>query len=299
MNKIKKITILLIFLAISGFVEPCFSFPFEFGRLNETQKEIKEFLNDYNKVLAKNDLKMLSRFYDTEYKNTDGYNLADLLSMIDKTTKTFDDIKYKSKIKRIDTRKNSALVQLEDETTARVYPESGMGFKDKVRYRCKNRDKVGVLDGKSTSIMYLKKQDGAWKILQDSTLSEETTLRYGAARRLNIDLNTPENIENGKDYGLELTLNTPNKVIALASLAREEINSDIKYDDKYRKIKKGHLERVVRANDKNKDEYAIASIGLTKVSLNEKQKKARIRIIGMAYLMKRVNMAEEKVENER
>ena len=52
----------------------------------------------------------------------------------------------------------------------------------------------------------------------------------------------------------------------------------------------GELERLVKANDKNLDEYAVASIGFTKVSVNEEQTRAKIEVLGMAYLMKRVNM---------
>ena len=41
----------------------------------------------------------------------------------------------------------------------------------------------------------------------------------------------------------------------------------------------------------------MASIGLTKVSLNEEQTKAKIEVLGMAYLMKRVNMDNSKKQD--
>ena len=43
-------------------------------------------------------------------------------------------------------------------------------------------------------------------------------------------------------------------------------------------------------NNKNINEYGVASIGFTKVSINEEETKAKIEILGMAYLMKRINM---------
>ena len=52
-----------------------------------------------------------------------------------------------------------------------------------------------------------------------------------------------------------------------------------------------------KINDKNIDEYAIASIGFTKVSVNEEQTKAKIEVLGMAYLMKRVNMDNSKKQD--
>lgn len=268
---------------------PCYSFEL-FKKTNKTEKEIRDFLNDYNKVLEKNDLVTLTRFYDKEYKNDDGYNLEELIVMLDKTSKAFDDIKYDTKIKRIDIRKNCAVVHLEDNTSAKIYPLK----------KHKNRSKVGILDGKSTSVMYLRKKDGLWQIVYDSVLSEETSLKYGVAKKVDMDLNTPETIENGKDYGVKLEMKTPNRMIAIASLTNEEVNyPPEKYEEKFRRIpSEGILERLVKANDKNKDEYAIASIGFTKVSLNKKERRARIEILGMAYLMKRVNMNNIEPVNE-
>lgn len=286
----KKTAILsLAFLFFSSFMAlPSYSF--EFKKRSQSEKEIRAFLNDYNKVLVKNDLKTLAQFYDSEYRNTDGYDLEELIAMIDKTTKAFEDIKYRTKITGIDIRKDCAAVHLSDVTTAKVYPSK----------KFKNRDKIGKLRGESTSVMYLKKEDGMWKIHQDSVLSEETSLKYGVAKKIAMDLDVPESVKNGQDYGLTLNMKTPNKIIALASLAREEVNSEEKFDEKFRKFpSRGNLERLVKANANNKDEYAVASVGFTKVSLNKKEKKARIEILGMAYMMKRINMDNmEPVKNE-
>ena len=92
----------------------------------------------------------------------------------------------------------------------------------------------------------------------------------------------------------------PKDLIALASISREEIvYPPTDYQEKFRKIPElGELERVVKANDKNLDEYAVASIGFSKVSLNEEQTRARIEILGIAYLMKRVNMDRTRNFNE-
>jgi hypothetical protein len=88
--------------------------------------------------------------------------------------------------------------------------------------------------------------------------------------------------------------------MALASISREEIVYPPEdYQEKFRKIPEaGELERVVKANNKNLDEYAVASIGLTKVSINEEQTKAKIEVLGMAYLMKRVNMDRTRKNGE-
>lgn len=289
----KKTALLLLgFLFFINFTSSP-SYSFKVKKTSQNEKEIRNFVKDYNKVLKKNDLNTLERFYDENYKNSDGYDLDELMNMIDKTSKAFDDIKYKTKITKIDTRNDSAIVHLSDDTTAKLYPSKK--FKDK--------DKIGVLNGKSTSVMYLKKQDGMWKIIQDSILSEETSLKYGVAKKIDMDLTTPESVKNGENYGLSLNMKTPDNLIALASISREEVNSDKKADEKFRKFpSQGYLERLVKANESNKDEYAVASVGFTKISLNKKEKKARIEILGMAYMMKRINMDNmepvlNKVEN--
>ena len=71
-------------------------------------------------------------------------------------------------------------------------------------------------------------------------------------------------------------------------------------EEKFRKVpQEGELERVVKANKNKKNECAIASVGFTEVSVNEAQTKARIEVVGMALLMKRVNMLNSKDNNEK
>ena len=151
----------------------------------------------------------------------------------------------------------------------------------------------------------MKKINDTWKIVSDEILMEETSLKYGLANKVNMNLITPMSVKSGEEYDLSLQIEKPKDIIALASISREEIvYPPVDYTEKFRKIPEvGELERVVRANNKNLDEYAIASIGLTKVTMNEEKTKARIEILGIAYLMKRVNMdaikknAEILVEN--
>ena len=93
--------------------------------------------------------------------------------------------------------------------------------------------------------------------------------------------------------------NKPEDIIALASISREEITyPPADYNEKFRKIPEtGDLERYVKANNKNLNEYALASVGFTKVSINEEITKARIEILGIAYIMKRINMNRNKAIN--
>ena len=129
---------------------------------------------------------------------------------------------------------------------------------------------------------------------------EETSLKYGVAKKIDMELETPIFIENDENYDISLKMpNKPEDIIALASISREEITyPPADYNEKFRKIPEtGDLERYVKANNKNLNEYALASVGFTKVSINEEITKARIEILGIAYIMKRINMNRNKAIN--
>lgn len=281
----------LFFLILAiNFIIAIPSYSFELFK-KTPKSELKTTLNQYHKALDKHDIEAIKTFYDKNYKSTDGFNLDELIVMLDKTYSAYKNLKYKTKITSINAYDNWALVSLTDKTTATVYPVEDKELK---------KEKMGKLQGKSVYNIYFKKENNSWKIVSDDILMEETSLKYGIANKINMDLITPLCAKGGKDYDLSLKIDKPKDIIALASISREEITYPPKdYQEKFRKIPEfGELERVVRANDKNLDEYAIASIGLTKVSVNEAQTKAKIEVLGMAYLMKRVNLNIIKDENE-
>ncbi|MBE7707665.1 MAG: hypothetical protein E7Z88_03040 [Cyanobacteria bacterium SIG27] len=279
----KKIA--LFFIIFNLFILPSYSFEL----FKKTPKmEIKSLIKQHNKALSNHDIEKIKTFYDENYKSTDGFNLDDMSKMLEQTYKAYKNIKYQTKIISINTDDNWALVQLKDRTTASVYPTEIKEIK---------KEKMGKLEGTSVYNMYLKKENDFWKIVQDDILIEQTSLKYGIANKMDMDLIAPYQVKNNEEYDLSLKINKPDDIIALASISREEITYPPQdYKEKFRKIPElGELERVVRANNKNKDEYAVASIGLTKVSVNEAQTKARIEVLGLAYLMKRVNM--DKISN--
>jgi len=246
-----------------------------------SESEIKALLKQHNKIMQKHKYKEIKTFYDENYKSSDGFTLDDLTTMLQKAHENYGDIKYKTKINNITAFDNWALVQMSDKSIAKIYPDE----------KKKNKDKMGVLEGTSSYVVYLKNTDKGWKIIYDEVLAEETSLKYGIANKINMDLITPAFVHNGEEYDLSLKMNKPDDIIALASISREEISyPPVDAQEKFRKMpSEGELERLVKANNKNLDEYAIASVGFTRVSFNEKEAKARIEVLGMAYIMKRVN----------
>lgn len=281
---------LAVALFILNFFITC-AYSFEMFKRND-EHEVRALLKNHTKAMKKHDVEKIKTFYDVSYKSTDGFNLEEMEKMLTKTYSTYSNIKYKVKIKSIDVKDSSALAQICDSSRAVIYPDTIEKLK---------KEKSGRLDGKSIYNVYLKKINNEWKIIKDDILMEETTLKFGVAKNIDMNIETPISIKNGQEYDLSLKIDKPKNLYALGSISREEIvYPPVDYQEKYRRISQdGELERIVKANDKNLDEYAVASVGFTKISLNEEQTKARIQVLGMAYLMKRINMENiEEIKNE-
>ncbi len=276
----KKFIITALILTIFG--SNCFAFEF---KKSETAK-IRALLNNHEKALKEHNVNKVKTFYSAAYKNSDGFDLEDLGQILEKNYSTYENIKCKTKVHSITTFDDWAVAQVTDKTSAKLYP-------DKKR---KNKEKAGILDGKTVYTIYLKKNKDDWEIVYDDILMEETSLKYGIANKIDMNLTTPLFVNQGDEYNLSLKMNKPDDIIALGSISREEIvYPSPDYQGKFRKIPpSGDLERLVHANKNNLDEYAIAYVGFTRVSINEQETRAKIDILGMAYLIKRVNMRQEK-----
>ena len=291
----KKLSLILaVFLGL-GLLNQTLAF--DFNWLNKSQEtEIKELLKKHNKAIQEHKFEDIKVFYDDNYKSADGFSLNDLTDMLEKAHKNYGNIKYKTKINNVTAFDNWALAQMSDKSRAEIYPNNNK----------KHKDKMGVLEGTSSYVIYLKNTPEGWKITSDEVLMEETSLKYGIANKINMDLVTPMFIKNGEEYDLSLKMDKPDDVIALASITREEVTyPPADTEERFRKFPpEGELERLVRANNKNLDEYAIASVGFTKVSFNEQEARARIEVLGMAYIMKRINneslrMTKKEVEGKK
>jgi len=278
----KKILILLCIILL-GFNSSweCFGL---FNNKTLEEKEIISVLRKHSRAMNSHNLEKVKTFYSKDYKSADNFDLNTLLLMLEKTYLEYKNIKYKISITDIKIDKNTATVAISDQTKAKLYQN-----------KKKNKEKAGLLEGKSNWTVKLIKENNDWKIISDEIKNEETTLKYGIAKKINMDLIIPNSIKNGETYDLMLKVENPKDIDALAAISREEITYPPKdTDDKFRRISEtGVLERLVRANKNNLNEYAIASIGFTKVSVNQKEIKATIEVKGIAYIMKRINMEKQ------
>ena len=143
-------------------------------------------------------------------------------------------------------------------------------------------------------VYYLEKQGSKWLISSEKVLDETSTLKYGDARYADIDLNVPKQIGAGKEYTASLNVVTPIDSVIIASISKENIvYPQTKSEDAFRKLTDNSvLERVFTSNKNNVNEYAVASVGITRAeSVSDTQ--ARIYMGGLAFIMTRINVIPE------
>lgn len=230
----------------------------------------------YSNTYAFDGLKAL---YSDDYTNADGINKEIYFDLIKKTWESYPDIKYKMDIKNIDVNGNSAIVQVEETATATTNSKSGV-----VGER-------GLLESNSTSVYHLGKTNGEWLIVSDYVISEKTFLRYGAAKTVAIELDAPYQIPANTQYSALLKIEPPRDSLVIASIGRENITYPQSVAEEiFRKLPEdGVLERVFKSNNKNINEYAVASFGITKAEIKNGSE-IKIYVTGLGFVMSRVNV---------
>ena len=116
----------------------------------------------------------------------------------------------------------------------------------------------------------------------------------GEALNLDVSLTVPDQIEQNKDYTVSLEFKAPENTIAVASIASEQVEYPKKQSEEvFRTMPEDNiLERIFTSNADNKDEYIVASIGLTRPSVCEMDLK--LSLVGFGYKIKRVNVVKQQ-----
>jgi len=264
------------------------------GKEKSDRAQIKELFYNLNKYSNEHNIEAIKTFYSKDYLGYDGFNFDAFFASVDETFKIYPDISYKSKIESINIKGDWAAVELFDTTTSEKQAATQAIINNKPVL---NKEIKGFMESKCHYITYLKKIAGRWMIYSDNIIAEETFIKYGKAADVEMNILSPMVVKGGEDYCISLNVkNKPKGALVLASLSREEI----KYPpsapvDKFRKIPyDGILERVVTANKKGINEYSMASIGITEISLNEEKTAINYEMAGIAFLMKRVNVYGER-----
>lgn len=221
----------------------------------------------------------LKSLYADNYTNSDGLNKNVYFDLIRKTWDSYPDIKYSADIKNIEVNENLATVEVIEDAIATTDSKSGVV------------NEKGLLESTSNSVYYLEKINNEWLITSDHIISEKTFLRYGSAKNLHVDLSAPQQILANTNYTSSLKIEPPKDSLIIASIGRENITYPQETaEEVFRRLPEdGLLERVFTSNNKNINEYAVASFGITKAEVS-KGTEIRIYVTGLGFVMSRINV---------
>jgi len=214
--------------------------------------------------------------YSSDYLSADGFNISILSQVVQETWKTYPGIKYTVKVNGATFYKNLAVVDVTE--TAKGYAKT-------------ENENVGEFVSTMQSVYYLKPNGKSWIITGDYTTKENMILSWGDAQKSKIILDVPNHLQAGKEYSAILTVKQPDGVIAIGSITADKITYPQKPSKEiFRKFSSdGTLERIMKTNTNNTNEYIVGTVGFTRPKLDDNQN-LDIKLTGYACLMERVNV---------
>lgn len=256
-------------------------------------KLIKELFDKHTKYANSHDIKNLETLYADNYINNDGFNKEAYFKSIEQTWKSCTDVTYKVKISLIDIKGDYADVHVEETATGTISEKIEDG-----------KSIAGELHSYEKGIYHVIKINGQWYICGETSLADEGSLLYGDARFMNIELEAPNQVSAGETYTISLKVDTDEDTVVVGSIDHDPVTYPTNTPkSNLRTINKSSnmLERLIKANTDNINEYAIASIVLSK--MQPIGNSYRIYMSGIACLMRRVNVIPKnnfiKIEDEK
>lgn len=241
--------------------------------------EIRKALCNHLKYANNYNLDGLKTLYADNYINADGLSKDIYFDLIKKTWDSYPDIKYSINIKNIEINANNAVAQVVENAMATTGSNSGIVHQK------------GILQSTSSNVYYFEKINNKWLITSDHIISEKTFLKYGSAKDLGIELIAPNQIPANTEYTVSLDIQAPKDSLVIASIGKENITyPQALAEEVFRKLPDdGVLERVFKSNNKNINEYAVASFGITKAEIKGGTE-LKIYVTGLGFAMSRVNV---------
>ena len=248
------------------------------------EKEVKALFKRLLVYTNNYDKEKLESLYAKNYLSADGFDKKMYFDLIGKTWNLYPDIRYIINIDRIVIVGNTAIVytsERADATTTEKIEETEI---------------KGYLTSYSDNIYYLEKNGDNWFITSDNCISEKTTLTYGEANEIRMDLIVPQLVSAGKEYTASLKVSVPDKkMLAIASIGQEKITyPHVNAQEIFRKLpESGILERIFKANKENLNEYTVGAVGITRAQVNQK-KEIKLVVTGLGYVITRTNIIPTK-----
>lgn len=243
-------------------------------------KEIKNLLERHNIYANTHNLKGLQSLYTDNYINNDGFTKQAYFKSIESTWEVCQDLTYTTKIQSISINGDFASVQ--------VFETANGTVNDKLDVTPVS----GEIHSTSTGIYHLVQINGRWFISGETALTDESSLLYGDARFMNIEIQAPTQVQAGDTYTTTLKIDSdePNTFI-IGSIDHDPVTYPASTPKtELRALPQSQiLERLIKANTNNVNEYAMASLAISKAQdLGDDH--FQIYMSGLACVMKRVNV---------
>lgn len=241
---------------------------------------IKDLFKVHDKFANAHDIKMLDVLYADNYFNNDGFDKKTYFKSIEETWKTCKDISYTTKILSIEVNGDNAAVHVEESASGTIVDN----LLDKVPI-------AGEIHSSSRGIYYLTKINGKWYISGENAISDESSLLYGDARFMNIELQAPSQVSAGETYSVLLKVDADKDTFIIGAIDHDPVtypSSTPKSDLRALSASKT-LERYIKANNDNLNEYAVASMAISKVKKYSPDD-VRLYMAGLACVMKRISV---------
>lgn len=251
------------------------SFRDKFKKTPETQ--IDNFFKKFAKYSQKNNIEKLKEMYTEDYINNDGFSKKAVFKMMEMSGDSYKNVKYDIKVLDTSINGNYAVATIQEiatgETTKPIEKFNGTGsVKSDIVYT-----------------NYLRKDGADWKITNSNILKENVELKYGEAKQSQITLDAPECVSAGSEYEVTMNAQTPDGVFVVGSITNEPIVlPQVINKDVFRSVKNETLVRVIKANTNGNNEYATASLAITRAQVEPNS--VVINMTGMAFVMKRINV---------
>ncbi len=239
----------------------------------QQRKEIEQLLRNIETQWNAHNLDAVMTFYADDYVNNDGLDKKAVSALTQEFWKTYPDAKSTSRTKQIRIEGPFVTVESRDSasgTTAKEMP--GIGTK-------------GELQSLSEGQLYLKKIGTAWKIIGDRIDYEKVKVAFGLAKQLQASFSAPEQVKSGRQYSAKLEVTLPAGLTAVGSITSQPLQyPQPQPTDAWRPLETSAamLERVMAANNKNRNELLMATVGVTN--------SARNSLMGIAFLTRRLNV---------
>ena len=242
-------------------------------------KEIKNLFKVHNNLANKHDIKGLEAIYSEHYVNNDGFNREVYFKSIKETWDTCKDLTYNTKILSIDITGDYASVRVEENANGTIYDTIDMA------------PISGELHSKSTGIYHLEQVNGKWYITGETSITDESSLLYGDARFMNLEIQAPNQVMAGETYTTTVKVDSDANMFVIGSIDADPVTYPANTPkSELRPMPQSQvLERLLKANTDNINEYTVASLAISKAQ-NMGSDKFRVYIAGLACIMKRVNV---------